>query len=111
MKLWKVDATAGTVRQVAGEPYPGRDEEGDKCYENTHFADETTAWEKLLRETAAGVALAGSAVVEARRQLDLANDRAGRAAALYTKARDEYDLRGLERVRSTNLVWQPEATA
>lgn len=40
MKLWKRDTTAWTVRQVEAEPYPGKDEDGDTCYTNTHFARE-----------------------------------------------------------------------
>ena len=40
MKLHKVGTTQWTVREVDGEPYPGKDSAGETCYENTHFVSE-----------------------------------------------------------------------
>lgn len=49
--------------------YPNCDATGRVMYENTHFALEGEAWERLRREHKAGVSLSSSAVREIRRRL------------------------------------------
>lgn len=66
MKLWKRDTENWTVREVEGEPWPGYDSEGHKCYENTHFANEADAWESLEGEARAWLSLATSGLIQAR---------------------------------------------
>lgn len=47
MRFWKIDTRKWTVREVFGEPFPGEDEEGDSCLENTHFMSPCAAWINL----------------------------------------------------------------
>ena len=69
MKLFKVDTKAWTVRSVDGTPYPGTDSDGDACFENTHFEDESKAWACLQAQVNAAIEMAGRDVAEARKRL------------------------------------------
>lgn len=88
MKLHKVDGEKFEVREVEGEPWPGKDSEGEQCFDNTHFADAAEAWAKLEREADAFVIITGRRV--ARMQAELADMQrtAGEAAAALAKVRD-----------------------
>ena len=55
-----------TVREVEGEPWPGKDREGDTCYVNTHFDNEPAAWASLEAEAKAWLSLAASGLKQAR---------------------------------------------
>lgn len=66
MKSWKRDTKTWTVRQIDGEPYPGKDEEGDTCYSNTHFESEDEAWKSLHGEAAARLSLATRGLIDAK---------------------------------------------
>ncbi len=66
MKLWKRDTKNWTVRQVEGDPWPGSDSEGDKCYVNTHFDNEAEAWEQLHAEAKAWLSLSVRSLNDAR---------------------------------------------
>lgn len=90
MKLWKRDTTAWTVRQVEAEPYPGKDEDGDTCYTNTHFAREADAWESLYAEAAAFVSLSGRDVENAKQALAKAQQEAGEAAQAFMTVRNNW---------------------
>lgn len=90
MKLWKRDTTAWTVRQVEAEPYPGKDEDGDTCYTNTHFAREADAWESLYAEAAAFVSLSGRDVEDAKQALAKAQQEAGEAAQAFMTVRNNW---------------------
>lgn len=81
MKLWKRDTTNWTVRQVDGEPWPGSDSEGDKCYTNTHFENEADAWESLESEANAWVSIASRNLKRVREDV-LLQERALAEAAL-----------------------------
>lgn len=81
MKLWKADQERWIARLVEANPYPGRDEDGDICYDNTHFKTEEAAWDSLEANARAGVTLAGAAVLHAQSQLREAEATAGQAAA------------------------------
>ena len=85
MKLHKVDTTAWTVREIEGEPWPGKDSEGDTCYDNSHFVSEKAAWDKLKAEAQAGVCLAGSRVKQAKAELLAAQQEAGEMADALMK--------------------------
>ena len=65
MKLWKYHTPSGTVSPVEGEPWPGRDEHGARCYENTHFITEAEAWEYMAKDAEAAVLLARARVTRA----------------------------------------------
>ena len=93
MKLWKRDTKAWTVRQVEGEPHPGKYEEGDTCYSNTHFEYEESAWESLYREAAARVSMAGKYVERAESELACARTEAGEASKAFQKVRDGWPAR------------------
>lgn len=93
MKLHKVDTTAWTVREIEGEPWPGKDSEGDTCYDNTHFVSEKAAWDKLKAEVTAGVCYWGRAVDEAKRNLAKAEQEAGEMAQALAKVCDQIDAR------------------
>lgn len=69
MMLYKVDTGAWTVREVVGEPWPGKDSDGERTYDNTHFTDEGAAWQKLEREALAFVEIAARAVTRVREDL------------------------------------------
>ena len=69
MKLWKRDTKNFTVREVDGEPWPGTDEDGDTCYENTHFANEADAWKSLEAEARAWLSLATDGLKYAREEV------------------------------------------
>ena len=58
MKLHKLDTKQWTVREVEREPWPGRDEEGEACFDNTHYESADDAWEKLEDECFAGLGIA-----------------------------------------------------
>lgn len=90
MKLWKRDTKAWTVRQVEGEPHPGKDEEGGTCYVNTHFEREADAWESLYAEAAAFVSLSGRDVENAKQALAKAQQAAGEAAQAFMTVRDNW---------------------
>jgi hypothetical protein len=84
-KLWKRDTTNWTVREVEGEPYPGRDSEGDVCYVNSHFPTENEAWESLKKEVEAWVSLAGRDLTQAEAAVRAAQAECGKAAVAFEK--------------------------
>lgn len=86
MKLWKVDQSQWTVRQVDGERYPGKDSEGDTCFDNTHFVKEEPAWLNLMANAEAMVKMSGESVRQAECALVECNRRAGQAAKWYAAA-------------------------
>ena len=83
MKLWKYHTPSGTVSQVEGEPWPGRDEHGARCYENTHFITEAEAWEYMAKDAEAAVLLTGARVTRAREMLRAAEEAASIAYVNY----------------------------
>lgn len=95
MQLWKVDTKAWTVREVQGGRYPAVDEDGDTCYENTHFRSESAAWDRLTAEVAAVVSLAGRSVINAQAGLDRARSEAADAAAAFVRVQDQLRQRSL----------------
>lgn len=86
MKFFKQDTEKWTVRVVEGEPWPGKDEEGDECFKNTHFTHEEDAWESLVGEATAWINLASRGVEQARTGLLKANEEAANAAIAFTAA-------------------------
>ena len=85
MKLYKRDTQTCTVREVEGEPYPGRDSEGDVCYLNSHFQTEAEAWASLKSEVEARVSMAGRDVAQKRMELQNAQEKAGDAAIAFER--------------------------
>jgi hypothetical protein len=86
MKLYKYNLRTGTVIEVEGDRWPGKDSDGDTIYENTHFHTEAKAWEKLLAECQAGCRLAGDQVDLCRSKLADAQAAAGDMCAEYARA-------------------------
>ena len=85
MILFKRDAEKWEVRQVEGEPYPGRDSENAPCYINTHFESEDDAWNSLFEEAQAYVYLSGAGVTRAKVDLLKAREEASDAAEDMSK--------------------------
>lgn len=86
MKLWKADTTNWVVREVEGEPYPGIDEDGETCYENTHFSSKAEALDHLEKEAIAMVSLSARSLLRARERLKDAEAECGNAAIALHKA-------------------------
>jgi hypothetical protein len=91
MRLWKSDHTSWTVREVEGDPYPGKDEEGDTCYVNTHFAATKEAIENLKSNVDAYVSITADRVIQARKAFVSANEEAANAVVAAEKARKLID--------------------
>lgn len=81
-KMWKVDTEKGEVRQVEAEPWPGKDEEGDNVFENTHFPAlaSADAIRALRADVNARIKFSGNRVKMAKQELDAANIQAGQDA-------------------------------
>ena len=90
MKLYKVDIVKCEVREIDGEPWPGSDSEGDKCFANTHFAVENAAWEKLNESVVAWVEVAARDVVRQRAQVLVYERNAADAAIAFERVRFSY---------------------
>lgn len=86
MRLWKWDSKTWTVREVEGEPYPGSDNEGDTCFDNTHFKSKAEALTSLRREVEAIVKLSARDLIRAKEQLSQAQARCGEATIALSKA-------------------------
>jgi hypothetical protein len=65
--------------------YPNTDADGDKMYDNTHFANEAEAWKQLRQEREAHVRISGGTVAQAKRELQRAEQSAAFAAELYAQ--------------------------
>lgn len=85
MKLFKRDTTKWEVRQVDGEPYPGEDSEGEKCYINTHFENESDAWDSLKSNVEAYVEMSARRIEDAKIELAKAEKQAAEAACAIAK--------------------------
>lgn len=66
MKFWKTDTREWTVREVEGDPWPGRDSDGDTCCTNTHFGNYADAYASLLAEAKAWLSLSTRGLMQAR---------------------------------------------
>lgn len=93
MTLYKVDTKNWTVREVQSDPWPGKDSDGEICYENTHFTSERAAWEKLKAEVDVGVCCSGRTIQYAKRQLAAAEQEAGRLAEAMMKVCEQLRAR------------------
>lgn len=93
MKLWKVDSRLWTVREVEGEPWPGKDAEGDACYDNTHFRDPDAAWERLAAEVDAYARMVADDLVQARTTLRKREQAAADALVALQQVRAQREAR------------------
>lgn len=85
MNLYKRDTKNWTVREVEGEPWPGKDSEGDDCYVNTHFENEQSAWESLKSEAEAFLSLSADRIEQAKIEIERAEKSAANAACALAK--------------------------
>jgi len=85
MKLYKRDTKKWEVREVEAEPYPGDDSEGEKCYINTHFENETDAWKSLKVNVEAFVSMSAQRIDDAKRELEKAEKQAAEATLAMAK--------------------------
>lgn len=63
--------------------YPHHDADGEKIFENTHFATRDECLERLRCDAAIGVKLAGDEVIRCRLALIAAYEKSGTAAAIF----------------------------
>jgi hypothetical protein len=107
MKLFIYDSTKGTINEIEGTPYPGKDANGDICYENTHFKTEAEAWQAMIAEVAAWVSLSGNKVALARSRLRDFEEKAATCCVQYFKAQENY-RRWLQ--ESNHQIHRPDQT-
>lgn len=97
MTLYFADTAAWTVREVQGEPWPGKDNEGNQCFENTHFKTRNDAIDRLLNEASAYMIMSGREVMEAEKRLQIAQIAAAESVKVWAKLKNrqdkEYDKR------------------
>lgn len=93
MRLFKIDPERATVTEVEGEPWPGKDSEGDTVYENTHFPCEEDAWDRLKGEVEAGVKLGASRLAQCEMRLLEAKDWAAHDCTIMAKYIENRDKR------------------
>lgn len=90
MTLYFADTKRWEVRPVEATPFGGCDEDGNPCYENTHFLTEREAIEQLYRAAESQVLLIGRQIVQAREQLRNLELRSAEAAAVVAKITDRW---------------------
>ena len=98
MIRWKyslAEARAVAV-ECAERGYPHKDADGETQFENTHFDHESKAWEKLLRETEAGLSLATGARQRAQLELQRLTDAVADEAVTWKRARENWAARKRE---------------
>lgn len=86
MKLYKVDGVKWEVREVDGTPWPGKDSEGDTCYENSHYRHEAGAWGKLAAEAEACIQINARMRKHLRDQLAMLDQQDAEAEVAHTLA-------------------------
>ena len=89
-KAWKVDHEAGEVREVGAEPWPGKDEEGEAVFENTHFPAKEQAIKCLMADLRARIKFIADRVERAKQELTDANEEAGHTAILASSVWQKY---------------------
>lgn len=90
MKLFIYDSDLGTVSEIEGTPWPGKDANGETCYENSHFKTEAEAWEAMIKDVSAGVSLSGLDVDSVRKRLRAHEERAATCCVQFARANDNY---------------------
>lgn len=83
--FYKADSTKGEVRIVTGEPYPGRDSEGDSVYENTHLKTFEEAATRVRACAEATVSMSARDVIQAEQMLQQRRTEAADAVKLMAK--------------------------
>ena len=106
MKIYR--GTDGDLEPVEMEceefGYPKRTTDGEIMYSNTHFKTELEAWNSIIKSVEAGVSLAGDTVLSCQRGLRRANERAGQAAADYSRVMKNLELAIPSSFRKHQLV-------
>ncbi|WKJ88792.1 hypothetical protein QZJ86_12240 [Methylomonas montana] len=88
--LYKVCCRNWEIRIVTGQPWPGQDSEGDKCFVNTHFENELDAIKRLIDCAWARLSLAQRAISTAEYHLRQAKQEGAGSKAAIEKLRTEY---------------------
>lgn len=83
--FYKADSQKVEVRIVTGEPYPGRDSEGDSVYENTHLKTYAEAARRVRANVEGHVSMSARDVIEAERMLVKRREEAAEAVKLMAK--------------------------
>jgi hypothetical protein len=83
--LWKSDTTKWEVRQVDGEPWPGKDSEGDTCFTNTHFDERSKAIDNLVRNVDAMISMSVRDLESAKAKISLCEKQCVDAAIARNK--------------------------
>lgn len=89
-KLYKVCCKNWEIRIVNGQPWPGQDDEGDKCFVNTHFESELDAIKRLIDCATSRLSLGQRAVTTAEYHLRRAKQEEEGAKLAIEKLQAEY---------------------
>jgi hypothetical protein len=87
MTLYFVETAKWEVREVQGEPWPGKDNEGNSCFDNTHFAAQQEAMNRLVNKASAYVIMSGRDVIEQEQRLEIARTAAAESAKIWVKVK------------------------
>jgi hypothetical protein len=88
--IYKIDypnADKPIRQEVEKAGFPNLDAEGETQYENTHFSDEATAWDALVRELDAGLRMDTKIVKQIIEDLQKAKDSLTETALLLERAK------------------------
>lgn len=88
MVLYFADTNNWDVVEVQGEPWPGRDCHGNRCYDNTHFKTRQEAVDKLMSESNAWMILCGRDLARKERDLADAKGFAAESMKVWTMLRE-----------------------
>lgn len=88
--IYKIDypnADKPIRQEVEKAGFPNLDADGETQYENTHFSDEATAWDALVRELEAGLSIDMKTVRRKIDDLQKAKDSLTETALLLDRAK------------------------
>ena len=90
LQLWRADYEQARPAFVdcPNGGYPATDAEGNKIWENSHFATKEDAWNHLETSAAAGVENTGSTIESARHNMRKLELRAADRAVHYARVRE-----------------------
>ena len=88
--IFKIDypnADKPIAQEVEKIGFPNLDADGETQYENTHFADQTKAWNALIIELEATLSHDSKSVIRATQDLQKAKDRLSDTCILLENAK------------------------
>ena len=89
--LYKVDYLTNSIKQVTGTQWPENDSDGDGIFENTHFVNESDAWEEWLDNLKAHLSILSRQVEQSREEVIKQEKTIADVAITLSKAFKKYD--------------------